>query len=92
VAGEDIESLVRDITGELASEDRSPQGEAITDRIFTIMACHGAIRGNRALRDEEMKTLLSDLEKIDFASTCPHGRPIFSEIDYPHLDKLFKRK
>jgi DNA mismatch repair protein MutL len=92
VAGEDIESLVRDITGELASEDRSHQEEAITERIFTIMACHGAIRGNRALRDEEMKTLLSDLEKIDFASTCPHGRPVFSEIDYPHLDKLFKRK
>ncbi len=92
VAGENIESLVKDIIGDLASEDRSPRGEAMTERIFTIMACHGAMRGNRALRDEEMQTLLSDLEKIDFASTCPHGRPIFSEIDYPHLDKLFKRK
>jgi DNA mismatch repair protein MutL len=76
----------------LSSEDRTPQKEAVTERIFTIMACHGAIRGNRALKDEEMQTLLSDLGKIDFASTCPHGRPIFSEIDYPHLDKLFKRR
>jgi DNA mismatch repair protein MutL len=92
VAGEDVESLVKDIIGELSSEDRAPQKEAVTERIFTIMACHGAIRGNRALKDEEMQTLLSDLGKIDFASTCPHGRPIFSEIDYPHLDKLFKRR
>ena len=30
--------------------------------------------------------------EIDFASTCPHGRPIFSEIDYPHLERLFKRR
>lgn len=92
VAGEDVESLVKDIIGELSSEDRAPRGKTVTERIFTIMACHGAIRGNRALRDEEMQTLLSDLEKIDFAFTCPHGRPIFSEIDYPHLDKLFKRR
>jgi len=92
VAGEDIESLVKDIIGELASEGRAPQGEAMAERIFTIMACHGAIRGNRVLRDEEMQNLFSELEKIDFASTCPHGRPIFSEIDYPHLDKLFKRR
>jgi DNA mismatch repair protein MutL len=92
VAGEDIESLVKDIIGELASDGRAPQGEAMTERIFTIMACHGAIRGNRVLRDEEIQNVLRDLEKIDSASTCPHGRPIFSEIDYPHLDKLFKRK
>ncbi len=92
VAGEDIESLVKDIIGELASEGRSLQGAAMTEKVFTIIACHGAIRGNRALRDEEMQTLLGDLEKIDFATTCPHGRPIFSEIDYPHLDKLFKRR
>jgi len=92
VAGEDIESLVKDIIGELASEGRSLQGAAMTERVFTIIACHGAIRGNRALRDEEMQTLLGDLERIDFATTCPHGRPIFSEIDYPHLDKLFKRR
>ena len=90
--GEDIESLVKDIIGKLASEGRAPQGEAMTERIFTIMACHGAIRGSRVLRDEEMQNLLRDLGSIDFASTCPHGRPIFLEIDYPHLDKLFKRK
>ncbi|MFQ6079313.1 MAG: DNA mismatch repair endonuclease MutL, partial [Thermodesulfobacteriota bacterium] len=78
VAGENIEPLVKDIIGELASDGRAAQGEAMTERIFTIMACHGAIRGNRVLRDEEMQNLLRDLESIEFASTCPHGRPIFS--------------
>ncbi len=92
VADEAVESLVKDILGELASEGRTLQGEALTEKILIIMACHGAIRANRTLRDEEMRALLSDLEEIDFASTCPHGRPIFSEINYPQLEKLFKRR
>ena len=92
VAGEGVESLVKDIIGELASEGRTLKGEAITERILSIMACHGAIRANRILRDEEMQALLRDLEEVDFASTCPHGRPIFSEIDYPQLEKMFKRR
>jgi DNA mismatch repair protein MutL len=92
VASEDVESLIKDILGELASKGRAPQGQAMTERVFTVMACHGAIRGNQTLRNEEIQNVLNDLENIDFASTCPHGRPIFSEIDYLHLDKLFKRR
>jgi DNA mismatch repair protein MutL len=92
VAGEGVESLVKDIIGELASEGRTLKGKAVTERILSIMACHGAIRANRVLRDEETQALIRDLEEIDFASTCPHGRPIYSEIDYPQLDKMFKRR
>ncbi len=92
IAGEVVEYLVKDIIGELASDGRTPKGEAMTERILSIMACHGAIRANRVLKDEEMRALLRDLEEIDFASTCPHGRPIFSEIDYPQLEKMFKRR
>jgi len=92
LGGEDVGSLVEDIMGELASEGRASQEETRTERILTIMACHGAIRANRVLKDEEMRGLLHDLEEIEFASTCPHGRPIFSEIDYPQLDKMFKRR
>ena len=92
LGGEDVESLVEDIMGELASEGRASQEETRTERVLTIMACHGAIRANRVLKDEEMRGLLHDLEEIEFAPTCPHGRPIFSEIDYPQLDKMFKRR
>jgi len=92
VAVEDVGSLVKDIIEELTSEGRTQKGEGITEKIFSIMACHGAIRANRVLKDEEMQALLRDLEEIDFASTCPHGRPIFSEIDYSQLEKMFKRR
>jgi DNA mismatch repair protein MutL len=92
VAVEDVGSLLKDIMGELASEGRALEGNAITQRILSTMACHGAIKANQVLRDEEMQALLRDLDEIDFASTCPHGRPIFSEIDYSQLEKMFKRR
>ncbi len=92
VAVEDIGSLLKDIMGELASEGRVREGSDITERILSTMACHGAIRANRMLREEEMQALFRDLNQIDFASTCPHGRPIFSEIDYSQLEKMFKRR
>ena len=92
VANEDVEALIRDIVGELASEGRALQGEVLTEKILIIMACHGAMKANRSLRDEEMNALLRDLEEVDFASTCPHGRPIFWKIDYAELEKLFKRR
>jgi DNA mismatch repair protein MutL len=92
VAGEDVAVLVKDIIGELVSEGRASQGKALTEKILIVIACHGAMRANKLLRDEEMQALLRDLDEIDFASTCPHGRPIFSEIDYPQLDKMFKRR
>jgi DNA mismatch repair protein MutL len=92
VAGEGVESLLKDIIGELASEGRALAGNAMTERILSVMACHGAIRANLPLKNEEMQALLGDLDGVDFASTCPHGRPIFSEIDYPQLEKMFKRR
>jgi DNA mismatch repair protein MutL len=92
VAGEGAETFFKDVVGELASEGRTLKGQAVSEKILSVMACHGAIRANRPLRDEEMQALLCDLDGVDFASTCPHGRPIFSEIDYRELDKMFKRR
>jgi DNA mismatch repair protein MutL len=92
LAEEDVGALVRDVVDELASEGRGLQGEAMTEKILIIMACHGAIKARQTLRDEEINALLRDLGEVDFASTCPHGRPIFSEFDYPELEKLLKRR
>ena len=92
LAEEDVGALVRDVVDELAHEGRGLQGEAMTEKILIIMACHGAMKAHRSLGDEEMNALLRDLEEVDFASTCPHGRPIFWKIDYAELEKLFKRR
>jgi DNA mismatch repair ATPase MutL len=38
-----------------------------------------------------MVALLRDLDEIDFATQCPHGRPVRIEISREDLERMFKR-
>jgi len=62
----------------------------LEERLATI-ACHSVIRANRALELEEIEALLRDLDQIDFATQCPHGRPVLIEISREELERMFKR-
>ncbi|MBT6339344.1 MAG: DNA mismatch repair protein MutL, partial [Desulfobacula sp.] len=55
------------------------------------MACHTAIRANKAMQTGEMAKLLEDLEKCKNPFHCPHGRPTIVCLDAGQLEKLFKR-
>jgi DNA mismatch repair ATPase MutL len=38
-----------------------------------------------------MRSLLEALDGIDFATQCPHGRPVLLEWRREDLDRMFKR-
>jgi len=61
------------------------------DEAFIIMACHGAIRANERLSEEEMKALLGQLDSLDNATHCPHGRPTLIRQSLRQIEKDFKR-
>jgi len=58
---------------------------------LATIACHSVIRANRVLEVDEMRALLSDLDQIEFATQCPHGRPVLVEWSRAELERLFKR-
>jgi len=62
----------------------------LEERLATI-ACHSVIRANRKLAMSEMRALLNQLDEIDFATQCPHGRPVLLEFSRDDLEKMFKR-
>jgi DNA mismatch repair protein MutL len=62
------------------------------DDLLATMACHRQIRAHDRLEREEMQALLSQLGKIDFAYTCPHGRPAAVEVSLVEIEKWFKRR
>jgi DNA mismatch repair protein MutL len=39
----------------------------------------------------EMRALLGELDRIEFATQCPHGRPVVIEFSRDQLDRMFKR-
>lgn len=55
------------------------------------MACHSAIRFHQPLEVAEMQALLAELDKVDMATNCPHGRPLYITITDQELQRLFKR-
>ncbi len=67
-----------------------PMAEHLEDRLATI-ACHSVIRAHRKLEPHEMRALLEALDQSDFATQCPHGRPVLIEWSQAELDRLFKR-
>ncbi|HEX6172978.1 MAG TPA: DNA mismatch repair endonuclease MutL [Candidatus Binatia bacterium] len=87
----DYRPVVRQMVAELAEIDQSEElGQHLEERLATI-ACHSVIRANRQLEMHEMRALLRDLDDTDFATQCPHGRPVLLEFSREELDRMFKR-
>jgi DNA mismatch repair protein MutL len=87
----DYRAVVRQWVAELAEVDRSQSFRQHLDERLATMACHSVIRANRKLAMEEMRALLQDLDEVEFATQCPHGRPVLVEFTRADLEKMFKR-
>ncbi|MEA1948364.1 MAG: DNA mismatch repair endonuclease MutL, partial [Thermodesulfobacteriota bacterium] len=87
----EVKPLVIEIVEKMAQIGFAPGLEKAMDQCLILMACHGAIRANQKLSDEQIKGLLDQLDQCDQPSNCPHGRPTWISWSIKDLEKSFKR-
>jgi DNA mismatch repair protein MutL len=87
----DIEKLLRDIASDLIVHEKSSRLEDYILHVLGNIACHAAVRAQRKLTIPEMNSLLRSMENTEHSSTCNHGRPTWTQMSLPELDKLFLR-
>jgi DNA mismatch repair protein MutL len=91
LAGDDPADVVRDVLSDLAETGHSRRVEESINRRLGTMACHAAVRAQRALSIAEMNALLREMERTDRADQCNHGRPTWVRLSLGDLDRLFMR-
>ena len=88
----DIRSLIMDLLDSFSDSDRLLGMKDRQEKIFSLLACKGAVKANHALTPPEAAALCRDLDETPFAATCPHGRPVYIFLDLGELEKRFKRR
>jgi DNA mismatch repair protein MutL len=79
--------VLADMVLALEEGRRGSRGDA-EEAVLMKMACHGSIRGGRSVEKKEIDALLRQLDRVDFAGHCPHGRPVLTKIPWR---EIFKR-
>ena len=66
-------------------------GEAAFENWLKQLACHGSVRVGRVLELAEIHSLLAELDRTEFKTNCPHGRPVHIHFGRGQIERMFRR-
>jgi len=88
-----VSDAVYQIVDELAQGDLFDRESFQTDMLrLASKACKSSIRGGDRLTQEERRGLLDGFKRLRPPYTCPHGRPIVTELTQLQMEKSFRRR
>lgn len=87
---EDGGALLIEVISSLMGHEKGEIQNRRERAVYTI-ACKAALKANRSLSEEEMRSLAERALSMEGISTCPHGRPISVRMTKYQIEKMFKR-
>ncbi|NLI21121.1 MAG: DNA mismatch repair endonuclease MutL [Clostridiales bacterium] len=88
------ETPAKELLLDVLDEAQTQRGRLTQERLrrrVAQMACKHAVKAGDALTPEEVTGLLEQMLRTGAQPTCPHGRPVVTELARRELDKRFKR-
>jgi len=90
VDGLELEKVFLETLADLEAGGRGEKLASI-DALLAPLACRMAVKANRFLTPEEIRSLLKKLDQTPLAHTCPHGRPLYFKISKSEIEKRVQR-
>jgi len=84
------ERAVRAILEEL-TRDEEITITTLFHKPISTMACHMAVRAGDPMKPDEAVALFQQMEEIDLAAYCPHGRPVVTYFTQTEVARWFNR-
>jgi len=92
LAGVDAAALLGDLAQQLEQLGRGSAAEDAWHDLLATMACHSAVRAGQVLGADEARSLLDQLDGVDFKARCPHGRPVVLDLALDELERRVGRR
>ena len=88
------ETPARELLLDVLDEAQTQRGKLTRERLrrrVAQMACKHAVKAGDTLSREDVNGLLEQMLRTGAQPTCPHGRPVVTELTRLELEKRFKR-
>lgn len=88
----DPAALFREVLERLESiGEAAGLGEA-GDELLARIACHQSVRAGQPLDERQVRPLLAEMDRVDWATHCPHGRPVMIRLPRAELERRLSRR
>jgi DNA mismatch repair protein MutL len=86
----DPAQLLRELLDDWA-DDGAPSETERLERVLAEIACHSVVRAGDRLSPSEAEALLRAMDRADFSTTGPHGRPVLLRLSLAEIARRFGR-
>ncbi len=83
--------LLSDMIDSMGESGWRLSGQSAFDDLLKQLACHGSVRVGRVLEAAEIHALLAELDRTEFKTNCPHGRPVHIRFPRGQIERMFRR-
>jgi DNA mismatch repair protein MutL len=88
----DMDELFQELIEVMLQTGLQGDPAKLNNELLKNMACKAAAKESKAMRPEEIKALLTDLDRVGSIEVCPHGRPMTVRFPFSEIRRKMGRK